>query len=61
MTPSLKQDNHLIRDLCINMNHHQNSIFHQLDNFKPTSLREKGIFVVTVKREIAWSLIKQWL
>ncbi|CAC9435258.1 hypothetical protein BCLUESOX_903 [bacterium endosymbiont of Bathymodiolus sp. 5 South] len=23
----------LNRDLCINMNNHQNAIFHQLDNF----------------------------
>jgi hypothetical protein len=51
VTPSLKQDNHLIRDLCINMNHHQNAIFHQLDNF----IKHSHSFAMTIFHKITKS------
>ncbi len=51
MTPSLKQDNHLIRDLCINMNNHQNAIFHQLDNF----IKHSHSFAMTIFHKITKS------
>ncbi len=32
-----------IRDLCINMNNHQNAIFHQITNFLKTPLALPGV------------------
>ncbi len=32
-----------IRDLCINMNNHQNAIFHQITNFLKTPLALLGV------------------
>ena len=32
-----------IRDLCINMNNHQNAIFHQFENFLKTPLALLGV------------------
>ncbi len=33
----------LLRDLCINMNNHQNAIFHQITNFLKTPLALLGV------------------
>ncbi len=33
----------LFRDLCINMNNHQNAIFHQITNFLKTPLALPGV------------------
>ncbi len=33
----------IIRDLCINMNNHQNAIFHQITNFLKTPLALLGV------------------
>ncbi|VVH56652.1 Type III effector HopPmaJ [uncultured Gammaproteobacteria bacterium] len=43
--------NFIIRDLCINMNTHQNTIFHQLDNF----IKHSHSFAMTIFRKITHS------
>ncbi len=35
--------NTILRDLCINMNNHQNAIFHQITNFLKTPLALLGV------------------
>ncbi len=39
----LKNGAYLNRDLCINMNNHQNAIFHQITNFLKTPLALLGV------------------
>jgi hypothetical protein len=41
----------LHRDLCINMNNHQNAIFHQLDNF----IKHSHSFAMTIFHKITKS------
>ncbi|VVM28438.1 hypothetical protein BSPWISOXPB_10999 [uncultured Gammaproteobacteria bacterium] len=43
--------NFIIRDLCINMNTHQNTIFHQLDKF----IKHSHSFAMTIFRKITHS------
>ncbi|SHN92961.1 hypothetical protein BCLUESOX_228 [bacterium endosymbiont of Bathymodiolus sp. 5 South] len=40
-----------MRDLCINMNNHQNAIFHQLDNF----MKHSHSFAMTIFHKITKS------
>jgi uncharacterized protein YllA (UPF0747 family) len=41
------------RDLCINMNNHQNAIFRQLDNF----IKHSHSFAMTIFHKITHSLL----
>ncbi len=39
----MQETENTLRDLCINMNNHQNAIFHQITNFLKTPLALLGV------------------